>query len=70
MQHAKITTGEECKTKTLERVKVQHEIEQFIKRMQLEKKCNMKTLIYKKVQHGAVWKWCSVEMVQCEKSET
>ena len=38
--------------------------------MQHEKKCNMKTLIYKKVQHGAVWKWCSVEMVQCEKSET
>ena len=38
--------------------------------MQHEKKCNMKTLIYKKVQHGAVWKWCSVKKVKHEKSAT
>ena len=36
LQHAKTATGEECKTKTLQRVKMQHEIYQFIKRVQHE----------------------------------
>ena len=52
LQHAKSATREECKTKTLQRVKEQHEIEQYIKRVQHEKKCNMKRLLHKKVQHG------------------
>ena len=32
-----------------EDLKVQHEIVQYIKRVQHEKKCNMKRLLYKKV---------------------
>ena len=36
LQHAKSATGEECKTKTLQRLKVQHEIVQYIKRVQHE----------------------------------
>ena len=36
LQHAKSLTGEECKTKTLQSVKVQHE-KQYIKRVQHEK---------------------------------
>ena len=58
LQHVKTATGEECKTK---RVKMQYEIDQFIKRVQHEKsatlkyyytkKCNMEILQYKKVQH-------------------
>ena len=61
LQHAKSATGEECKTKRLQLVKVQHEIDQFIKRVQHEKKCNMKTLLHSKVQYS---------MVQYEKSAT
>ena len=54
MQHAKSVTGEECKTKTLQRVKVQHEIEQYLKGVQHE---------------SASWKdyyieKCRMEMVQ------
>ena len=45
--------------KTLQRVKVQHEIVQYIKRVQHEKKCNMKRLLHKN---------CNVEMVQYEES--
>ena len=33
LQHAKSATGEEYKTKTLQRVKVQHERVQYIKRV-------------------------------------
>ena len=51
-QYAKSAKEEECKTKTLESVKVQHVIVQYIKRVQHEKKCNMKKLLHKKVQHG------------------
>ena len=51
-QHAKSVTEEECKTKTFKRVTVQHEIVQYIKRMQYEKKSNMKRLLHKKVQYG------------------
>ena len=56
-------TGEECKMKTLQRVKVQHEIVQYIKRVQHEKQCNMKRLPYKKVHHGnrAVRKKCNLK---------
>ena len=35
--YAKSSTGEVCKTKTLQRVKVQHETVQYIKRVQHEK---------------------------------
>ena len=65
LQHAKSATGEECKTKTLQRVKVQHEIVQYIK-------CNMKRLMHKKVPHrnGAVWKKCNMKTVQHEESAT
>ena len=42
VQNAKSAKGEECKTKTLQRVKVQHEIVQYINRVQHEKKSNMK----------------------------
>ena len=33
LQHVKSAKGEECKTKTLQRVKAQHEIVQYIKRV-------------------------------------
>ena len=53
-------TGEESKTETLLRVKVQHELVQYIKRVQYEKKFNMKRLLHKRLllQHGngEVWK--------------
>ena len=63
-------TGEEYKTKTLQRVKVQHEIVQYIKRFQHEKKCNMKRLQHKKVPHGngVVWKKCNKKRVKKEQS--
>ena len=61
VQNAKSAKGEEYKTKTLQRVKVQHEIVQYINRVQHEKKSNMKRFYTKK---------CNVEMVQCEKSVT
>ena len=35
-QNAKSATGEECKTKTLQGVKVQHEIVKYIKRRKKE----------------------------------
>ena len=50
LQDAKSALREECKTKTLQRVKVLHEIVQYIKRVQQEKKYNMKRLLNKKVQ--------------------
>ena len=59
LQNAKIAAGDKCKTKTLQLVKVQHEIEQYRQTVPHEKKCNMKRLLYiivpqrsiKKVQH-------------------
>ena len=42
LQHEKSGTGKECKTKTLPRVKVQHEIVQYMEGVQHEKKCNMR----------------------------
>ena len=47
VQYAKSATGEECKSKTLQRVKVQNEIYKYIKiayikRVQQEKKYKMK----------------------------
>ena len=47
LQHPKRATGEECKTKTLQRMKVPHKIEQYIKRVQHKKKCNTKRLLHK-----------------------
>ena len=44
-QNAKSATGEECKTKTLQGVKVQHEIVKYIKRRK-------KKSTRKKEQHG------------------
>ena len=46
VQYAKSATGEECKSKTLHRVKVKHEIVQYIKRVQHEKKCKIKIVQY------------------------
>ena len=37
LQNAKSAKEEECKTKTLQWIKVQHEIEQYIKKVQHEK---------------------------------
>ena len=56
LQHAKSARGEKCKTKTLQRVKVQHEIVPSIKRMKKSatckdfyiKKCNMQMMEYEK----------------------
>ena len=63
MQHAQSATGEESKTKTLQRVKVQHQIVQYIKRVQHE---NITT---QKVEHanGAIWKKCNMKRVQYRK---
>ena len=47
--------------KSLHRVKVQHQIVQYIKGVQHEKKCNMKILLYKH---------CNMQMVPYEKSPT
>ena len=47
LQHAKSLTREECKTKTLQLVKVHHEIVQYIKIVQGEKKCNMERYLHK-----------------------
>ena len=41
-------TGEESKTNILQRVKVRHEIEQYIKRVQHERTCNIKMVQYEK----------------------
>ena len=72
LQHPKNATGGECKTNTLQRVKVQHEIEQLIKSVEHKKKCSMETLLHKKVQHGngAVWKKCNMKRLQHEKRVT
>ena len=68
MQRAKSATAKECKSKILQRVKVQHKLVQYIKRAQHKKsaickdydtkKCNMETVQYEKVQHekSATWK--------------
>ena len=52
LQHPKRATGEECKTKTLQRMKVPRKIEQYKKRVQHEKKCNTKRLQHK----NSTWK--------------
>ena len=52
MQNAKSAKGEECKTKTLQRVKVQHEIVQYINRVQHGKKVQHEKILHKKVQRG------------------
>ena len=59
----------------LQRAKVQHEIEHYIKRVLQEKNCNMKRwVLHKKVQHGmvqyeksATWKEWNIQKVQHEK---
>ena len=51
---------------TLQRVKVQHEIEQYLKRVQPDKRAAWKIL----TQKSATWKWCSMKKVQHEKSVT
>ena len=65
----KNATGKECKTKTLQRVRVQHEMVQYIKRVQHEKKCNMKSLLQKKLQYrnDVVCKKCGKKRVQHKK---
>ena len=58
MQHAKSATGAECKTKTLQRVKVKHEIEQYLKRVKHEDKIQDEKITTQKVQHekSVAWK--------------
>ena len=57
MQHAKSTTGEECKSKTFEPVKVQYEIVQYMKKVQHEKKYKMKAVQYEESDgKGITWK--------------
>ena len=51
LRNGKSATGEECKTKTLQHVKMQQEIVQYKKRVQNEKKFNIEMLQYEKVQH-------------------
>ena len=63
MQHAKITARDKCKMKILQRVKVQHEIEQYRKTVPQEKTCNMKRLLYKIVPQR------SIKKVQHEKKD-
>ena len=64
MQHAKSATGAECKTKTLQRVKVKHEIEQYLKRVQHED-----TVQHEKIttQKSTTYNWCNMKKVQHEK---
>ena len=61
VQHATSATGKECKMEILKRVKVQHEIQQYIKRVQLEK------ILTKK---GGTWKWRSMKKVEHVESAT
>ena len=49
MKNANRATEEESKTKIVWRVKVQHEIEQYIKRVQHKRKCNMEMVQYEKI---------------------
>ena len=56
VQNAKGAKGEECKTKTLQRVKVQHEIVQYINRVQHEKKKQHEKILHKNMQRGNVKK--------------
>ena len=53
VHHAKSATGEQCKSKILQRVKVHHKIAQYIKIVQREKKCKMKIVQY---EESATWK--------------
>ena len=62
----KSATGEECKTKTSQRIKMQHQTERYIKRVQHEKRYNVKRLLKK----SATWKWRSKRKVQHEKNAT
>ena len=64
MQNVKSATGEESKTKILLSVKVQHEIEQYIKRVQHERKCNIEMVQYEK---SPTWKESNIKKVQHEK---
>ena len=64
LQHLYCVTEEEYKMKTFQRVKVGHEIVQYIKRVQHEKstawkdyytkKCNMEMVQYEKVQYEKI----------------
>ena len=65
LQHAKSARREECKAKTLQRVKVQHEMVQYIKRVLHEKKCNMKRRLHKKVQYEDYTKMKIVQYEKC-----
>ena len=60
IQHTKSARGEESKTKTLQRVKVQHEIVRYIKRVQ-HKKVQLEMVQYEK---------CNMKRVQHEKCAT
>ena len=61
LQHAYSTTREECKTRTLQRAKVQHEMPQYIKTVEHEKSTTWKDYSTK---------MCNMEMVQSAKSAT
>ena len=64
LQYAKSATEEESKTKTQERGKVQHEIEQYIKIVQHEKKLQHEKIATQKMTKQ---KLCSMKKVQHEK---
>ena len=58
MLNAKSATGAECKTKRLQRVKVKHEIEQYIKRVQHEDKVQHEKVA---TQKSATCNWCNMK---------
>ena len=72
LQHAKSAKWEECKTKTLQRAKFQHEIWQYIKECNTNesatwkyfytKKSNMEMVQYEKI---AAWKERNMKNINC-----
>ena len=67
VQYAKSATGEECKSKTLQRVKVQHEIYKYIKRLYIKKSATRKKI---QNENCAIWGKCNIENVQRGNSAT
>ena len=67
LQHVKSATEEECKTETLQRVKMRHEIVQYKKKSATRKKVQHERIT---TQKSATRKWCGMKKVQHEKSAT
>ena len=73
-QHEIITTCKECKMRRMQNeniatCKISTWNMAIHKRVQYERKCNMKIFLHKEEQHGngAIWKNCSMERAQHEK---